>query len=108
MESQGVALGDRSVACYARKLGVFGETIDEKELEGLRIRLRNLLVEDGNEIFELYGELGWNPMGINRESFPYFLRVDRKDPRSPNSPFRIVATLVRPVMTKAFEARKRR
>lgn len=96
----GVVFGNRSVECYARKLGVLGETIDEKILQGLRSRLSNLLVIDGKEVFELFAAQGRdsNALFADSNTFPYLLRVDRSDPNNPHSRFRIVAVLKSPVL----------
>lgn len=99
----GVASGDRSIECYARKLGVVGETIDEIKLQGLRQRLSNLLIEDGKEVFELFPVHGRDAKGFFRDAnaFPYYFRVDKADPNNPNSRLRIVTVLQGPAIRKA-------
>lgn len=101
--SLGTTLGDRSVECYARKLGVIGETIDDRILQGMRHRLSNLLVEDGKEVFELFSVLGRdaNIFFQDANAFPFIVRVDKADPHNPNSRLRIVAVLRGPISKEA-------
>jgi hypothetical protein len=93
---------DRSVECYARKLGVAGESvgeIDEQTLQGLRKRLNNLLLVDEEEgVFELFSVRGRESKAYfpGADLYPYLLRLDTKDPSSPNSPLRVVEVLDRP------------
>lgn len=100
INSQEVVLGNRLVECYAKKLGVLGETIDVQKLQGLRQRLAHLLVMDGNEVFELFAIQGRESKAFFREpgEFPYYFQVTREDPRIPNSRYRIVAVLGRPAL----------
>ena len=88
--------------CYARKLGVLGESIDEERLRVLRQRLSHLLVEEGKEVFELFSVHGRdaNVFFQDANAFPFFVRVDKADPNNPNSRLRIIAVLRGPALKK--------
>jgi len=104
----GAALGNRSVECYARKLGVIGKTIDEKTLLGMRLRLANLLLEDGNDVFELFSAQGKESKAffVEPDAFPYFFRVSKENPNNPDSRFRIVSVLERPALAGSANGKK--
>ncbi|MBI5422027.1 hypothetical protein HZA44_02750 [Candidatus Peregrinibacteria bacterium] len=103
----GSSLGGHSMECYARKLGVLGETIDEDLLQRLRRRLAHLLVVDGNEVFELFAAQGKesNAFFGNPSAFPYFVRVDKAEPNNPDSRLRIAAVLKGPLFKASIRPR---